>query len=170
MMHGAISSQETHGSGALEESSPVSRDDDVALASALAQAARTVEHVVDLGAGRYGVAATYGPGQRITGIVLRNSAQPEGSAAVARVVEAHIVIALAVIVSGAAPIAQRKSATSTRGRSSAPGMPVLLRIAEETRGALAATLVRLRPGEQWDINITIDDLRDTDASASSGAQ
>jgi hypothetical protein len=55
-------------------------------------------------------------------------------------------------------------------------MPVLLRIAEETRSALAGTLVRLRPGEQWDINITIDDLRDaddtddTDARASSGAQ
>ena len=171
-MHGAMSSQPAQGADAPDKPGAVSRDggDDVALALALAQTARTVEHVVDLGAGRYGVAATYGPGQRITGIVLRRTAQPEGSAAVARVVEAHIVIATAAIVSGAAPKAQRKSETPSRGRSSAPGMPVLLRIAEEARGALARTLLRMRPGEQWDINITIDDLRDTDASAPSGAQ
>jgi hypothetical protein len=52
----------------------------------------------------------------------------------------------------------------------APRAPVLLRIADETRRVLAATLRRLRPNEQWDVDITIDDLRDTDARASSRVQ
>ncbi len=51
-----------------------------------------------------------------------------------------------------------------------PRAPVLLRIADEARRVLAATLRRLRPNEQWVINITIDDLRDTDAHDSSRVQ
>jgi hypothetical protein len=171
-----MSSQQTQYAGAPDEPGAVSRDDDVALALALAQTARTVEQVVDLGAGRYGVAATYGPGQRIRGIVLRRAAQSEGSAqgsAAASVVEAYLVVATAAITSAMAPAArQRKRRPSPEhavGVSGTPETPVLLRIAGETRRALAATLRRRRPNEQWDIDIIIDDLRDTDAGASSGA-
>jgi len=174
-MHGAMSSQQAQDADALEEPEAVSRDgaDDVALALALAQTARTVEHVVDLGAGRYGVAATYGPGQRIRGIVLHRAAQSEGSAA-ASVVEAYIVVATAAITSAMASAARqrkrRPSPDHALAASDMPRAPVLLRIADEARRALAATLRRLRPSEQWDIDIIIDDLRDTDADASSGAQ
>jgi len=76
-MHGAVSSQEAQGADVTDAPGAVSRDDNndvalaLALALALAQAARAVEYVVDLGAGRYGASVTYGPGQRITGIVLR---------------------------------------------------------------------------------------------------
>jgi hypothetical protein len=178
MVHGAMSSQQTQDADAPDEPGAVSRDgaDDVAFALALAQTARTVEHVVDLGAGRYGVAATYGPGRRIRGIVLRRAAQSEGSAegsVAASVVEAYIVVATAAITSAMAPAArQRKRRPSPDHALAASDMsraPVLLRIADETRRALAATLRRLRPNEQWDIDIIIDDLRDTDAGASSGA-
>ena len=171
-----MSSQQAQDADALEEPGAVSRDDDVALALALAQTARTVEHVVDLGAGRYGVAATYGPGQRIRGIVLRRAAQSEGSAegsAAAPVVEAYIVVATAAITSATTLAAQqrkqRPSPDHALAASGTPETPVLLRIAGETRRALAATLRRLRPNERWDIDIIIDDLRDTDAGASSGA-
>ncbi|HEY7094974.1 MAG TPA: hypothetical protein VH393_17455 [Ktedonobacterales bacterium] len=179
MMHGAVSSQQAQDADAPDEPEAVSRDDngDVALALALAQAARTVEHVVDLGAGRYGVAATYGPGQRVRGIVLRRAAQSEksvGSAAAAPVVEAYLVVATAAITSAMAPAARQRKRRPPPdhmlGASDTPETPVLLRIAEETRRALAATLRRLRPNERWDIDITIDDLRDTDAGVSSGAQ
>jgi hypothetical protein len=175
MVHGAVSSQQTQDAEAPDESgaSPHDRNDDVALALALAQTARTVEHVVDLGAGRYGVAATYGPGQRVKGIVLRRSALSEGNAA-ASVVEAHIVIAAAAVTSVMTPAAQQKKqrlpATTVRRTSAKSESPVLLRIAAEARRALAATLQRLRSGEQWDIDIVIDDLRDTAAHASSGAE
>jgi hypothetical protein len=178
-MHGAVSSQQARDADAPDEPEAVSRDgaDDVALALALAQAARAVEHVVDLGAGRYGVAATYGPGQRVRGIVLRRAAQSEqseGSAAAVFVVEAYLVVATAAITSAITPAArQRKRRLSpdhALAASDMPREPVLLRIAAEARRALAATLRRLRPNERWDIDIIIDDLRDTDAVVSSGAQ
>jgi hypothetical protein len=173
MMQGAMSSQRAQDADAPDEPGTVSRDgnDDVALALALAQTARTVEHVLDLGAGRYGVAATYGPWQRIRGIVLRRPTQLEGVAA--SVVEAYIVVATAAITSAMTPAAQQSKQRPSPGHALAAsgmlGAPVLLRIASETRRALAATLRRLRPNEQWDIDIIIDDLRDTDAGVSSGA-
>jgi hypothetical protein len=179
MMHGAMSSQPAQDADAPDKPGAVSRDggDDVALALALAQTARTVEHVVDLGAGRYGVAATYGPGQRITGIVLRRAAQSEGSegsAAVAPVVEAHIVVATAAITNAMTPAAQRKkqrlSPDHARDAAGTQGAPVLLRIAGDVRSALATTLRRLRPNEPWDIDIIIDDLRDRDVGVLSRAR
>ena len=146
------------------------------------EAARTVEQVVDVSAGRYGTAVTYGPGQRVTGIVLRRSA-PSGtatSAAPSFVVEAHLVVATAAVtVLTAPPLAapktarekrQRPQTTTARSASDPPRAPVLLRIADEARRALAATLRRLRPGETWEIDITIDELRDTDARDSSRVQ
>jgi hypothetical protein len=176
MVHGAMSSQQAQDADARDEPGAVSRDDDVAFALALAAAARRVEYVVDLGAGRYGVAATYGPGQRIRGIVLRRVAQSEGSegsAAAASVVEAYIVVATAAITSAMTSAArqrkQRQSPDHAFGASDTPEAPVLLRIAGEARRSLAATLRRLRPNEHWDIDIIIDDLRDTDADVSSGA-
>ena len=177
-MHSAMSSQRAQDADGSDESGTVSRDgnDDVALALALARTARTVEHVVDLGAGRYGVAATYGPGQRIRGIVLRRAAQSEGSArgAAAPVVEAYIVVATAALASAMAPAAQQsKQRPSPDHALAALGTleaPILLQIASEARRALAATLRRLRPNEQWDIDITIDDLCDSEARTASVAE
>jgi hypothetical protein len=178
MMHGAMSSQQAQDANAPDEPGTASRDGagDVALALALAQTARTVKHVVDLGAGRYGVAVTYGPGQRIRGIVLRRAAQSEGAegSAAASVVEAYIVVATSAITSAMAPAPQQRkqppSPDHALAASEMPRAPVLLHIAGETRRTLAATLRQLRPNEQWDIDIIIDDLRDTDVGASSGAQ
>lgn len=173
-------SHETQNADARVESVAASRDqsDDATLALALAQAARTVEHVVDLGVGRYGVAATYGPGQRITGIVLRRSTPSATIAPMSFVVEAHIVVATAVVTSGMTSAAQRSEHNEQWRPSidhalSAPGTPkapVLLRIADETRRVLAAALRQLRPNEKWDIDITVDDLRDIDAGVAVAAQ
>ncbi len=178
--------------GRADEPEVVSREyhDDVALALALVQAARSVEQVVDVSAGRYGTAVTYGPGQRVSGIVVRRPTPSAGSAAPSLVVEAHLVVATAAVtVLAAPPLAaqplaapvpttpktarekgQRPQATSARGMPGVPRAPVLLRIADEARRVLDATLRRLRPNEQWVIDITIDDLRDTDAHDSSRVQ
>jgi hypothetical protein len=161
----AVSSQQARDANALDEPEVVSRQhhDDVALALALSQAARTVEHVVDVSAGRNCVVATYGPGQRVIGIALRRTAQSAWDRPSSFVVEAHIVVATAAVT---VPLVIPKTPRNKRQRqraTSAPGTPVLLRIAEETRHALASTLRRVRPGETWVIDITIDELRDTDA-------
>jgi hypothetical protein len=176
-MYGAVSSQPAPDAEAPDEPGTVARDnnDDVGLALALAQAARTVEHVVDLGAGRYGVAFTYGPGQRVKGIVLRRSTPSATTAAPSFVVESHIVVATAAIL-GATTSAMRQNTVSHSSRrrahptSGTSVSPVLLRIADKTRGVLVETLRQLRPNERWDIDIIIEDLRDMDALASSEAQ
>jgi len=181
-MHGAVSSQRAQDADALDEPGAVSRDDsdDVALALALAQAALSVEQVVDVSAGRYGTAITYGPGKRVTGIVLRRRMPPETSAPSSFVVEAHIVVATAAVtVLAAPPLAapttsrdkrQRPPTTIAHSASDTPRAPVLMRIADETRRALTEALEQLRPNEQWIIDVTIDDLRDTDARDSSRVQ
>src|SRR5262245_16598016 len=109
-MHGAGPSQQAQDAEAPDEPGAIPRDDnaDLALALALAAEARTVEYVVDLSAGRYGVAATYGPGQRVKGIVLRRPAPSAGGAAPAFVVEAHIVVATAAITSAMTAAPQQK--------------------------------------------------------------
>jgi hypothetical protein len=184
-MHGAVSSQRAQDADALDEPGAVSRDDsdDVALAMALAPAALLVAHVVDVvdvSAGRYGTAITYGPGKRITGIVLRRPLPSQTSAPSSCVVEAHIVVATAAVtVFAATPLAapttsrdkrQRPPTTIAHSASDTPRAPVLLRIADDTRRALTEALEQLRPNEQWIIDVTIDDLRDTDARDSSRVQ
>jgi hypothetical protein len=153
-MHGAVSSQQAQEVGARDEAASASRGDDLALAVALAQAARAVEHIVTLGAGRYGTAVTYGPGKRVEGIVLRRPTPVEGATLPAYVVEAHIIVDTAVVL---------QYATHRVSESAEP--PILLRIASRARHALAAALEQVRPHETWDIDIVIDDLRNADAPA-----
>jgi hypothetical protein len=45
-------------------------DDDLQLARATAEAALATEGVYSLGTGRYVEAATYGPGEKVTGVVV----------------------------------------------------------------------------------------------------
>lgn len=45
-------------------------DNDLQLARAVSEAALTTEGVYSLGAGRYAEAATYGPGEKVTGVVV----------------------------------------------------------------------------------------------------
>jgi hypothetical protein len=147
----------------------------VTLALALAQVARTVEYVVDLSAGRYGVAVTYGPGQRIAGIVLRKAGQSEGGAAVTSLVEAHLVVATTAItnVMASAPLRneqQRLSTDQALNVSTPSSAPILRQIADNARSALGATLRQWRPREKWEINIIIDDLRDVDTRLASAGQ
>jgi hypothetical protein len=158
-MHGAVSSQQAQEVGARDEPATGSHSNDLALAVALAQAARAVEHIVTLSAGRYGTAVTYGPGTRVEGIVLRRPTPMEGGPLPAYKVEAHIIVTTAVVA---------HHATLRVSESAEP--PVLLRIASQARHALADTLEQLRPHETWDIDIIIDDLRDADAPAATGPQ
>jgi len=45
-------------------------DDDLRLARAISEAALATEGVYSLGTGRYVEAATYGPGEKVTGVVV----------------------------------------------------------------------------------------------------
>jgi uncharacterized alkaline shock family protein YloU len=45
-------------------------DDDLRLARAVSEAALTTDGVYSLGTGRYAEAATYGPGEKVSGVVV----------------------------------------------------------------------------------------------------
>lgn len=45
-------------------------DDDLRLARAISEATLATEGVYSLGTGRYAEAATYGPGEKVTGVVV----------------------------------------------------------------------------------------------------
>lgn len=132
-------------------------NDDAAFAVALAHAVRSVQRIVGLSAGRYGVAATYGPGQRIAGIVLRRDAPAEESAAeneaTHRVIEAHVVAAASLVTATVALQDKKQGPSKTGSR------PILLRIAEDVRRALAREALAQRPDEAWIVDVFIEDLR-----------
>jgi hypothetical protein len=130
---------------------------------------------VDLSAGQYGAAVTYGPGKRVEGIVLRRPTPGAGSPLPAYSVEAHIVVDTAVVAQSATHLSNQEIGQSLPPNrhghvSESAEPPVLLQIADQTRQALAATLEQLRPHERWDIDIFIDDLRDVDATTVTGLQ
>src|SRR5436305_9012478 len=60
-----------------QEKRPAGPVSDLALAGAAARAARTVSGVVDLSPGHGTPAATYGSGQRVTGVVVHHLALEE---------------------------------------------------------------------------------------------
>jgi hypothetical protein len=173
-MDGSASSQQAQEASALDQ--PVSdARDDLALATVLAEAARTVEQIVDLSVGQYGAAVTYGPGKRVEGIVLRRPPPREGGPLPAYCVEAHIVVDTAVVAQNVSHLSHQDRGqglpSNRHGHASASAdLPILLWIAHQTRQALAATLEQVRPHEQWDIDIFIDDLRDAEAPTVTGMQ
>lgn len=132
---------------------------DVTVAVSLAQAIRSLPYVTGLSAGRYGAAVTYGPGQRIAGIVLRRPIPTEDETHLPFVVETHIVLAAAVV--RAFP-EQRLSSGQSQGAGSIVQRPVLLDIADEIRQTLEREIRRLRPTESWVIDIALEDLREAD--------
>jgi hypothetical protein len=184
-MQGAVSStvssqpaQDADALDAPDAPEALSRDDrgDVALALALVRAARSVEQVVDVSAGRHGTAVTYGPGQRVTGIVLRRSATAATSAAPLLVVEAHILVATAAVtVLAAPPLPPPKTARQNfrhqsrakRRRPGCGGAGGARPLAHRRRGAWRAWgyLRRLRQARHGRSTSPSTKLRDSDARA-----
>jgi hypothetical protein len=142
--------------GNVTEVTP-NQPDDVAVVVSLAQAIRSLPYVADLSAGRYGVAVTYGPGQRISGIVLRRPIPTEDDAHLPSVVETHIVLTAEVV--RAFP-EQRLSSAQSQQAGTTVQRPVLLDLAEEIRQTLEREIRSLRPSESWVIDIALEDLRD----------
>jgi hypothetical protein len=64
----------------------------------------------------------------------------------------------------------RAHAQSVSGAPGVSGRPILLRIADDIRRALAQELLEMRPTEPWTINVSIDDLRDAEATSQPGMQ
>jgi hypothetical protein len=100
---------------------------DLSLANMIAQAACQVPGVDQVNGGRLALAATYGPGGRVPGVILRRE-EPDRL-----LIEVHIVGSATVLV---AAFQQNPANASARP-------PVLLQLAEQVRTAVQQVLHRL---------------------------
>lgn len=145
----------------IEAHSPVSPDprvqqssadavmSDVALAQAAARAVREVPGVVELTRGRSSFAATYGPGQSVTGIVVQHL-RPG-----AIKFDVHAIVSLPS-VTRTAPIGGAGVATAARGSESPP---LLIDLAEQIRGAVYRMAESLGQPALTGVDVFIDDLK-----------
>ena len=131
---------------------PLKKVSDLTIASAAAQAARMAPGVVDLSPGLFALAATYGLGQRVTGVVVHHltpdHTPDQGSHSRIRVVlsEAHCKM-----------VAADAASDAIERETEAPG--ILLEIASHIRGVVYESLRDIAPMLLVQVDVFIDDLR-----------
>lgn len=123
---------------------------DLTLASAAAQAVRMVPGVVDLSPGYAAPAATYGPGQRVAGIVVHRPTTEE------IVLEVHVVISEAHC---ALASADSSSKLVERDSHDAEESGPVSEIASRVRNVVCATVQSMAAQARVQVDVFIDDLR-----------
>jgi len=119
---------------------------DLDLARSIATAIREVEGVVDMGSGRFAQAATYGPGERVMGVILRHPTPA------ALAVEAHVVLDERMLV-------QALSAVSPSDvSSSSEDTPIVVRVADHIRAVVFQTVHQFGVLELTTVDVAVDDL------------
>jgi hypothetical protein len=119
---------------------------DVEIASSVAKAVLTVPEVVSLSPGHSAFAVTYGPTQRVTGVVVRRSAPTEMSLEVHVVLRAPSTALAALSVSG-------EMASSEAGEGTTfPAM------AAQVREAVFRTFGEMRLPPPAEVDVFIDDI------------
>ncbi len=120
---------------------------DVSLALAVSDAVRDTPGVIDLSPGQTAIAATYGAGQRVTGVVVTHP-QPDAVA-----IEVHTVVGgpeLALTATTARP-------APTAGSDEPRG--ILIDLAEQIRTAAHQVADVMLPNKVTTVDVFIDDLR-----------
>ncbi|HEU0026985.1 MAG TPA: hypothetical protein VFQ25_07710 [Ktedonobacterales bacterium] len=125
------------------------RLDDIAIAQAIARAARTVPGVSDISPGRFALVATYGVHERVPGVVLWRA--EDG----AMCVEAHVRLdARVVMPTSPAPSAVAASSLGPE----APDEVTLLLLADQIRLAIHRALHALGLPRPARIDVAMDDM------------
>ena len=114
--------------------------DDLSLADSIAQAVLTVPGVCRMSQGRFALAATYGPGRRVPGVVLWREAPGK------LLIEVHIVIGESLLL----------AAFQQRQKKAAAQPPILLQLAEHIRLAVQHVVMGL-PLSPHAIDVVIED-------------
>lgn len=125
------------------------RVSDIALAGAIAQAVRAVRGVADLSPGLGAPAATYGPGQRVSGIVVRHLAPAPDRLALG----VHVVLS----ESSCEPAAADSGGSPAPYRPEGPG--AMTTIADRIREAVRATVRSMALPAPVAVDVFVDDLR-----------
>lgn len=145
--HAAMSQPAAPPSETAQPERVAERVSDLALARAAAQAVRAVPGVVDLSPGLVALAATYGSGQRVTGVVVHHLT-PDTV-----VLEIHVVLSEAhcnTALAAATP--------HSMGRES-ESLAVLTDIANRIRAAVNDTARDIAAPVLARVDVLIDDLR-----------
>ncbi|HEX2349417.1 MAG TPA: hypothetical protein VHI51_13380 [Ktedonobacterales bacterium] len=129
------------------------RSSDLALASAAAQAVRMAPGVVELSPGLYAPVATYGPGERVVGIVIHHSA-PEQI-----VVEVHVALSESACEAAAKDAIVGKDATLETAPGDAERRDPIREIASHIRVAVREAVRSVAPQVFAQVDVFIDDLR-----------
>lgn len=132
------------------------RSSDLALASAAAQAVRMTPGVVDLSPGLSAPVATYGPGQRVVGIIIHHPA-PEQV-----VVEVHVALSASeceTAAGDARDVADAKGATQETAIDESERRGPIGEIASHVRVAAREAVQRVAPQVSAQVDVFIDDLR-----------
>ncbi len=120
---------------------------DTMIAEAIVHATRSVPGVLEIGQGLFAKAATFGPGKRIPGIVIRHPTSDSLS------IEVHVILEEAALAKAYLEI----SHSETSSKSST--MPILLRFTGQIRAAVTQTLERLGLPVSTMVDVIIDDIR-----------
>jgi hypothetical protein len=120
---------------------------DTVIADAMVHAIRAVPGVLDMGQGLFAKAATFGPGKRVSGIVIQHPASDTLT------VEVHVILEEAAFTKAYSEISD-SDASSRTGTT-----PILLRFTDQIRAAVTQTLEHLRLPASTMVDVTIDDIR-----------
>jgi hypothetical protein len=118
---------------------------DVEIAGSVAKAALTVPEVASLSPGHSALAATYGPTQRVTGVVVRRSAPDDMS------LEVHVVLRVASTAVAARALS-REVTSSEAGEGSLPAM------AAQVREAVFRAIGEMGLPPPVEVDVFIDDI------------
>jgi len=120
--------------------------DDLTLATTIAQMVQRVPGVRALSAGGFATIATYGPGGRVPGVVLRRT-HPD-----TLTVEVHLVVSEEMLLL----MLHQRGVTSS---PALPEAPFLLSLAERVRTAVQQMFAPLPLSQPVTVDVVLDDLR-----------
>jgi hypothetical protein len=130
----------------------LSRASDIAIARAVAEAVRTLPVVLDVSPGIVELAATYGPRERVTGVVVRRPNARD------TIIEVHVI--LRGLPHGGS---QQEQARGHASRCEAPvgtaRDAVLTRSADEIRRAVYCAVQRLDSDPPAGVDVVIEDIQ-----------
>jgi len=119
---------------------------DLELAKSIAAAICEVPDVLGMGPGRFAQAATYGPGERVMGVVLHHPA-PATLA-----IEAHVVLDERMLVQ------TLSSVFPSNGFSGSEHTPIVVRVADRIRAVVFQTVHRFGGPGPITVDVVVDDL------------
>lgn len=125
---------------------------DTAIARAIASAVRATPGVADLNPGLVVLAATYGPNERVVGVIVRHPGPRD------TVVEVHVTAEVETLPGGEAQggVSDESTGSAQMGASDAG---VLTRIADRVRGAVYRAVRELGLEPPSAVDVLIDDIQ-----------